>query len=266
LGKILIIDDDPISLKLCSQFLEAKHSCFVTDEVQKAKSIILLQGIDAVLSDFWMKGSNIHELLHWRNDQRVDVPIVGMSKYSGQKELREARDKGLFDFVSKPVDGKRLNEIIDLAITYGTTRVMDPSPEEKGILSKVESYADDSGPAVLNFKTLMNLFGTDTYLMQKVIRDFVQEIRNYRDLLVEMYLAETLEELHKNIIMICHHLENSALQVGAEELLQTCRDLQKTIIRGETVQMADIQVLVERMTKLEKRFHMILTTESPTLG
>jgi CheY-like chemotaxis protein len=257
-AKILIIDDDPITLKVCSHLLSSHHRVFLTDQLAKAQDYIFTENIEVILSDYWLKDTHMGDLLDWLKQAQIHIPVIGMSKFSGSQEIKSAWEKGAFDFITKPLDKRNLFECIDLALAFGQ------APFRREFFFRRDEAERPAGPhAVLDFSSLLKQVDFDPMLAGAILNDFLLEVR-MTFLKIDQLLNVGLEapNFASQLGFLVHKLESSCLSVGAKELALTCRDIQESLRRGESVQQADLQVLLERGLKLQKRVFLTLSGSS----
>ncbi len=254
--KILIVDDDPISVKICCHHLEPHFRVYIAHDVESAKKIVQKENISVVLSDFWLKEFSIDELLEWRNQHAISVPVIGMSKYSEQVKMKQAIEKGLFDFLAKPVDKARLVECVQLALSLDNKKWTLP------VLNLKIAEKAASNPAILNAATLLSIFGPDARLMNELIKAFLTELELKRSQFEVLLLKADFKDLHRDIVMLTHRLESSACYIGAEELALACREIESCIVRGESIQHGDLRHLLDSIAKLNKQLTNILDSKS----
>ena len=101
--KILIVDDDPVMLRLASMIL-SKHFQIVTAlSGAEALNVFEAEKPDLVLSDLLMPemdGYELHRILQERNSE--SVPIVFMTADENEDSERRGFDIGVDDYVHKP--------------------------------------------------------------------------------------------------------------------------------------------------------------------
>lgn len=109
---VLLVDDDINLLQGLKRALR-KEPVFLTTANSAEKAIDELNAMqyDAIISDNWMDGMGGTELLRWVEE---NYPGTSRILLTGQPELArfDKTDADYFCVVAKPVDGKRLAEIV----------------------------------------------------------------------------------------------------------------------------------------------------------
>ncbi len=107
-SKIMIVDDEPINVKLARKYLTMEgYSNFVTTtDARQAIHLISKESPDALLLDIMMPDvSGLDILASLRADERwLHLPIVILTAAHDHAVKRRAIDLGATDFLAKPVD------------------------------------------------------------------------------------------------------------------------------------------------------------------
>lgn len=106
--KILIAEDDPVSVKILQITLEHYgHQVVVAASGEEAWETFDREPVRAVVSDWMMPGIDGLELCHRiRNRQKTDYTyfILLTAINTSRDNLRQAMDAGVDDFLKKPLD------------------------------------------------------------------------------------------------------------------------------------------------------------------
>ncbi len=119
LKKVLILDDDEISLRTLSTFIKKDYD---VDTVYEAKTALLIAArkkYDAFLLDIGLKGDlsglDVANELN-KMDKYVDVPIIAVTAYAMAGDKERILNGGCSHYISKPCSKKALLSILKLAI------------------------------------------------------------------------------------------------------------------------------------------------------
>jgi CheY-like chemotaxis protein len=106
--KILIAEDDPVSLKILQLTLEnAGHSIIATTDGDAAWAAIQNEAVRIIISDWMMPGTDGIELckrIRASGKTEYTYFILLTAIHTGRDNLRTAMDAGVDDFLSKPLD------------------------------------------------------------------------------------------------------------------------------------------------------------------
>jgi CheY-like chemotaxis protein len=127
IGRLLIVDDNPINLKLASEVLEAAG--FEIDRAVDAEQaqVILAQTLpDLILMDIALPGMDGLSLTRkLKADARLNrVPIVALTAFAMKGDDTKALDAGCMGYISKPIDTRKLAQQVQafLGLPRGGTR------------------------------------------------------------------------------------------------------------------------------------------------
>jgi len=127
---ILIIDNDPNTLKSCEEILSSRKNATVTTyNGQEATAVICSCAPDIVLTELLMPGKDGIELLREIKLTSPQIKVIAMSGGGAllppEFVLSLARKLGADGTISKPVDAKTLLEAIEMALTGRAQRGPD---------------------------------------------------------------------------------------------------------------------------------------------
>lgn len=124
---VLVVDDEPDVAVLVRHRLRQKirrgtyEFLFASDGVSALEQLRRHPSIDLVLSDLNMPGMDGLTLLERVNEQYPTLKTVVVSAYGDLRNIREAMNRGAFDFLTKPIDFLDLERTIDKAAQYVRT-------------------------------------------------------------------------------------------------------------------------------------------------
>jgi CheY-like chemotaxis protein len=108
---VLVIEDDPTSLKLANLVLESQgYKVNSTEAAEKAMESIKRDKPDVILLDLalpGMDGFSLARLLKQDPSTR-DIPIIAMTSYPDRFPQQEATKAGCNAYVVKPIDTRLL--------------------------------------------------------------------------------------------------------------------------------------------------------------
>ncbi len=113
MAKILIADKDSNVIKQIKDSLRRFGHGFVSTQDGKIARQHLKRGIfDLAILDYFLPGLKGNELLHEQKSLRVEdrVPIVVTATQHGATVMKEVKEGGAIDFISKPFNARELVE------------------------------------------------------------------------------------------------------------------------------------------------------------
>jgi two-component system NtrC family response regulator len=120
MGTILVVDDEPIVLKLCQAILQrGGYSVLSGSGGDEGLRLLRTNGfgtIELALLDVMMPGMNGIELADRIRAANPDVPIVLMSGFGPKEVARVVGDKNPYRIIWKPFKSESLLQMVENAI------------------------------------------------------------------------------------------------------------------------------------------------------
>ena len=112
--KILLVDDDIMSLKITIQLLELEgYFIWFALNGQDALELLDEEKFDMIILDLFMPEMGGMELLKvLREERKNKVPIIILSRTHAQEDVNSALECGANDFISKPFEPEQLIETV----------------------------------------------------------------------------------------------------------------------------------------------------------
>ena len=111
---VLIAEDNEINITLLSIILERLNCTFDT-AVNGAEALDLLstKSYQLALVDLNMPILNGFELIQAVREKNISIPVIAISAYAEKDKIEKALNLGFNDYLTKPIDAKLLNSIIN---------------------------------------------------------------------------------------------------------------------------------------------------------
>jgi len=113
--QILIVDDEPVWLKVLGQLLQTK-GYVVKEALSGADALSTLQNYepDLILLDVRMPDMNGFDLLEHikRLPRLASKPVVFVSAMDDFHARKVARELGAADYILKPIDEREVNDVL----------------------------------------------------------------------------------------------------------------------------------------------------------
>ncbi len=108
MGKsILLIEDNELTRKLIEKFIELNnYKTIIAENAEDALNILKEKSPDLILTDIMlpgMSGIDFVRAVRERPDYK-DIPIIVLSAFSTDTDIREAFYAGCTDYIVKPID------------------------------------------------------------------------------------------------------------------------------------------------------------------
>lgn len=136
MSKIIIIEDDKITQTIIEKALSnLGHQVIVCSNGEEGLQMIFAEEPNIVITDFQMPGLNGLEVIERVKKQLPNTPIVLMTAYDEMQLTIKAMQAGAFDYIEKPINLKKLKNIIDTASAEVGVIKLDINPQETKISS-----------------------------------------------------------------------------------------------------------------------------------
>jgi two-component system cell cycle response regulator DivK len=115
MAKILVVEDDPNSANLMNRILTARgHQVFIANTGLEGLRLAVQESVDLVLLDLMLPdvGGELIAALLDRYPSLANVPVIAVTAKTGRAAEQYARMRGCDGYVTKPIDTRRLPEII----------------------------------------------------------------------------------------------------------------------------------------------------------
>jgi DNA-binding NtrC family response regulator len=102
--RILVIDDELDMLMLLRMIIEENTDCEVetTNNPSEGLKMVNEKDYNLVIADLKMPGMDGMEVFEELKEMRPDIPVIIITAYGSLEIAKEARNKGVADFITKP--------------------------------------------------------------------------------------------------------------------------------------------------------------------
>ncbi|UZJ42698.1 response regulator [Prosthecochloris sp. SCSIO W1101] len=113
--KILIMDDEPLILKLLENYLTMlNHQVVSVSNGKKGLELFLRdpEAFDLIITDFKMSGLDGISVVACLKEKGYDIPVVFISGYGMADKKEVTQDLKIVAVLDKPFDLSELNEVL----------------------------------------------------------------------------------------------------------------------------------------------------------
>jgi two-component system, NtrC family, response regulator GlrR len=115
--RLLLVDDDPSLLRLLTLRLEGEgYHVISADSAEAALPLLAKNSVDVVLSDLRMPGLDGMSLFDEIAKRYPGLPVVLMTAHGSIPEAVAATQRGVFGFLTKPLNTTELRDILQNAV------------------------------------------------------------------------------------------------------------------------------------------------------
>ncbi|WP_207061493.1 sigma 54-interacting transcriptional regulator [Motiliproteus sp. SC1-56] len=122
-ARLMLVDDDPSLMRLLVLRLEAEgYAVETATSGAAALAVLQKQPVDLVISDLRMEGMDGIELFEHIQQAYPGLPVIIITAQGSIPDAVAATQKGVFGFLTKPVDKQELRNQIERALATGGAR------------------------------------------------------------------------------------------------------------------------------------------------
>jgi CheY-like chemotaxis protein len=124
--RVLVVEDQVDLGEVFRDFLvELGHHPLVVHTAEAALARLQTERLDAILLDVQLPGMSGLDFLQLRPVRALGIPIVAVSGVVNETQARECLRLGAADFMGKPVQLDRLNEVLTFLEPHALSRVAE---------------------------------------------------------------------------------------------------------------------------------------------
>ncbi|WP_342303997.1 PAS domain S-box protein [Methanolobus sp. ZRKC5] len=145
---ILVVDDDPLNVKLLEVFLSRDYVVRAAYSGSEALDIIGSEHIDLVLLDIMMPGMNGYEVCHRIKTSEATrfIPVIMITALSSKDDRIEGLEAGADEFLVKPID--RVEVLTRARSLLKNKQLYDKLTFER---DRAQNYLDTAGCMIIAF-------------------------------------------------------------------------------------------------------------------
>jgi diguanylate cyclase (GGDEF)-like protein len=108
--KILIVDDDPITVLLLNELLSSEHELHFADGEEKALKIAVEHDVDLILLDIMLPETDGYTICRTlkRNAETSAIPVIFISAKTETDDEVRGLEAGAVDYITKPISAPKI--------------------------------------------------------------------------------------------------------------------------------------------------------------
>ena len=164
---LLVVDDEKNTRDALRLGLADRFEVYVAADLSSAKTLLLAEPMDAVLTDLRLGHESGLGILELCRAQRPPPVCVVMTAYGSVESAVEAMRQGAYDYVTKPLDLERVEVLLrravrtvqvekenvqlraDLKRSFGLERILGSSAGMKDVLERIRQVADSKASVLI---------------------------------------------------------------------------------------------------------------------
>lgn len=243
MGRVVLVDDDIITLEIHRKYLENLHAVYTFDNGQEALDCISDIKPDVILLDIEMPGMDGFEFLkklHVMKDC-AEIPVIGVTGQGDKITVLRFIGEGAAAYLMKPVEKQllvdKVNEVLEKSNEQrNKKKVLLVDDEPESLLFYKSALEGDYSVVTLNSSKLA-LEYLQKYVPDLIILDYQMPLFNGRALYQMISKMERLAEVpvvfltgttEKEVLLECAAMQPRAVvlkSTGREGLLEKVRDI-----------------------------------------
>jgi DNA-binding NtrC family response regulator len=156
-ARILVLDDDPIACEFLQEALERAGYSVAAYTSVEAVPPTELEGVDLVISDIRMPGTDGLALLRSVRQRRPDLPVILVTAYGSLETTMEAFRAGAWDYISKPFSPEAIRAAVRRVLEVRELRRRHIRWEAQVAEGEEPRLVGSSAAMVELYKTLVRL-------------------------------------------------------------------------------------------------------------
>lgn len=238
---LLVVDDNLVNLRIFSGLLDChrfKIDC--VDSGMKCIDYARNKKYDLIFLDHMMpKKDGIATLHEMREDEKTlnkNTPVIAFTAnaVSGMKEM--FFEQGFEDFLSKPIDIAKMEEILKAYLPFDKLIPVDEYPEDSAVGENTDGMSDGAGRSEseftvegLDMEKALYYAGGSYATLKNVLEVFLSDGRN-KESLITTYVENGDFENYRIEI---HAVKSLCKGIGADELSGRALALEDACKRGD---------------------------------
>jgi len=234
-GKVLVVDDDSMILKLCSLILKKNDLVFKTyNDAGKLIHQDPDPEVTHILMDIRMPHINGVELCHaLRKKYKPETILVALTAHVFSQEKEQLLKEGFNRILTKPFREEELLNIFGLR----------PKPQKQNVSKET------NGHTLLDLSMLRKITMGDEALLQSILLQFQEETAGDVGRLATALESKNIGSVRE----VVHKLAGRVGQMGGTELSTELHDIENDIVDGATLDM-----LFSRVTEVKSKVSALL--------
>ncbi len=226
-AKILVVDDTAMNLLVIEQLLKKTRVQVTTCSSGKAcLEMVRQEYYDVILLDHMMPGMDgidtLEALKKMEDNQCPDAPVIALTANAivGVREMYI--DSGFDDYLSKPVEGRDLEEMLKKYIPGQKLQIITEEVKRTGQKHVASNMSVNT--QLINTDLGLKYCAGSEEIYREVLREFCDVEKEERDKIERAYESEDWE----NYAILAHGLMSSSLSAGAKKLSEEAAGLERS--------------------------------------
>ncbi len=225
-ARILIVDDNPINLKVAVGLMRPYHMQVITADCAKtAFSLLRSKDFHLVFMDHMMPeidGVEATQIIRASDDDYYkNLPIIALTANAVNGAREMFLEAGMNDFIAKPIELTALDRVLRTWLPKELIKA--PTEDEFNTEDKRKTAVQsEENPALFDSKTGLFYTGGDEEAYLEILEMYVNKAKPKQD-----YIQKLFEEKSwKNYVIEVHSLKSTSLTIGSKPLSELAKKLE----------------------------------------
>lgn len=138
---ILVVDDEVGPREALRMILQNRYDVITTDNPQEAMDIVSGRDVDIVMLDIKMPRIDGLKLLKAMKAVAPDIEAVLVTAYPSTQSAIEAMEYGAYDYVIKPFDKTKIEQVVQKGVIRHTQRRLEKNMASNLISELYQKFA-----------------------------------------------------------------------------------------------------------------------------
>jgi two-component system sensor histidine kinase RpfC len=249
-ARVLVAEDNEVNQTVLRAILErAGHQVQIASDGEEALDILAARDteFDIMILDMNMpkvSGLDVLKLYHFM-ETKVNIPVIMLSANALPETIEACRQAGAAEYLTKPVDAKRLVETID--------KLSQPIKTHPSGLADIQPFPTAKHADRLNWRFIdlesldkLKQFSSTPDFIQRMLKQFIGDGQKHLATLKEVSSWNDQEAF----LRIIHELKGSAATLGLSSLANMCIE-----VESKQRQALDRSSMADYVVRLEKVFY-----------
>jgi len=225
---ILLVEDNEINQKMAKSLLHRRgHKVEIAGNGFEALQIIKARLFDLIFLDIQMPemdGYEVAQRIREYEGPRSHTPIIAMTAHALPEDRQRCLDAGMDDYVTKPIDPKKVFEVIDIwgirkTVAPGLIRAAQDTPAKTS-----NPYDLETAVVLADLPTILPRFSDDLPFYISTLQEFIAILPPR---IADLQAASANRD-YKKLAYVAHGLKGLAANIGANQLAALSSMLEKT--------------------------------------
>lgn len=225
-ARILIVDDNPINLKVAVGLMRPYHMQVITaDSAKAAFSLLRSKDFHLVFMDHMMPeidGVEATQIIRaTEGEYYKNLPIIALTANAVSGARETFLEAGMNDFIAKPIELSALDRVLR---TWLPKELIKAPTEDKFNADAKRKTAPQSDKTTALFDAETGIFytGGDEEAYLEILEIYVKKAKEKQN-----YIQKLFEEKSwKNYVIEVHALKSTSLTIGSKPLSELAKELE----------------------------------------